>query len=562
MRALWVSGIDGFCHRYQVLHRVAQLASAGGSSTVRSFTDPRLRDDAAAHDVVVLYRVPETAWIVAAIAAARARGAAVVGAIDDLVFLPDPALFPELAERPAAERDLWLEGLRRYRATLERCDVTIAPTRALVDELRAVGLQAELHRNAVGDPELALARAARARRGAYGAGVVIGYMSGTATHDRDLAGVAPALARVLRERADVVLRLVGPVAAGSELAVLSDRVERRPLVPWWQLADAIADCDVCIAPLEADRRFAAAKGEVKYLESAAVGVPLVATPSPAFRDAIVDRVNGRLAATAGDWHAALCELVASPAERARLGEAAYADVTRTDRAPERARELLALLRAAAAAARPRAAWSERAASLPRDREPARARAALEMDAFPAACEPGEPVAESPPLVAGHVLRQRIRIACDGLVRIDVHTVTYGLPVAGRLEAELSDERGRVLARAALPASEAPDRGWLAVDVADGPIASAGRCFDLSLRLAADDPRAGLSFGLARGGATSPAELDGQPLDGRLALRGFAEWSAALGSAASPVAAASPPERAAAVREGARDGGAREVGSPR
>ena len=87
MRVLFASGIDGFCHRYEVLHRAEQLRLVGGEATVVSFTDPRLRAEAARHDLIFLYRVPETSAVALAIDEARAAGVAVVGAIDDLVFV-------------------------------------------------------------------------------------------------------------------------------------------------------------------------------------------------------------------------------------------------------------------------------------------------------------------------------------------------------------------------------------------------------------------------------------------------------------------------------------------
>ncbi|MFM7734906.1 MAG: hypothetical protein ACKPBU_02865, partial [Alphaproteobacteria bacterium] len=209
MRVLFASGIDGFCHRYEVLHRAEQLRHAGGEASVFSFLDPRLPVEIPHHDLLFLYRVPETNSVACAIDLARRCGRPVVGAIDDLVFRDEPDLFPELASAPASIRDPWFEGVRRYRATLERCDAVVVSTPALLDEARAVGLPAFLHRNSVSAVELALGDAAardletRARRRAEAfpaAGedaVVLGYMSGTPSHDRDLAVAAPALAALI-----------------------------------------------------------------------------------------------------------------------------------------------------------------------------------------------------------------------------------------------------------------------------------------------------------------------------------------------------------------------------
>jgi len=56
MRVLLASGIDGFCHRYAVLHWAEQLALQGIGATVRAHRDPRLAADVATHDLLLLYR--------------------------------------------------------------------------------------------------------------------------------------------------------------------------------------------------------------------------------------------------------------------------------------------------------------------------------------------------------------------------------------------------------------------------------------------------------------------------------------------------------------------------
>jgi hypothetical protein len=63
MRVLFASGIDGFCHRYGVLHWAEQLATQSIASTVFAHTDPRLAAALAALDVLVLYRVPDSVLI-------------------------------------------------------------------------------------------------------------------------------------------------------------------------------------------------------------------------------------------------------------------------------------------------------------------------------------------------------------------------------------------------------------------------------------------------------------------------------------------------------------------
>src|SRR5690606_36388845 len=130
---LFVSGIDGFCHRYKVLHRAAQVKAHGGDATVRHFADPRIGEELERHDVLFLYRVPTTPAVRTTQERARALGIPVFGAIDDLIFADDPDFPPALDHLPEDERTLWRAGGRRYRATLEGCDAVVAPTEPLRD---------------------------------------------------------------------------------------------------------------------------------------------------------------------------------------------------------------------------------------------------------------------------------------------------------------------------------------------------------------------------------------------------------------------------------------------
>ncbi len=521
MRVLFVSGIDGACHRYQVLHRAAQLESRGVQTRVRCFVDPRVEAEAGDHDVLFLYRVPETRAIRAAIERARAGGALVVGSVDDLIFSPDPAAGPPLDRLSSEERALWLRGVERYRATLEACDAFVAPTEPLVDEAAGLGWTALLHRNALSPAEIRLADEARARAEPRRDQAVLGYLSGTPTHDRDLDSIAPVLAEILGRHPGVRLRLVGPVAVPAALDGFGDRVERLPLVSFPDLPALLASIDVSLAPLDSRSRFARAKGEVRYLEAAAVGTPVVATPTPAFQAAIRDRWNGRLAEGAEPWLEALDELVRDPEARRLLGSRARLDAIERYGERSRAAELVALLGSLRAGPRPPAAG-------PVEDEPASERA-LEPDACPAL--PAVAVGTAtPPLGEGVALAQAFRPLRDGLCRIDVHAITYGQALDHELRFRLWRADGTLVAEVERSARLAPDRAWLAFEF-EPERSSAGRRYELELSAERTGPGNALSFGIAAGveeASLEPARLGGRPLAGPLALRAFAAWDRALG----------------------------------
>lgn len=539
MRVLFVSGIDGFCHRYQVLHRAAQLAALGATATVRHFADPRLGAELAEHDLLFVYRVPETLGTRAVLAAAGDLGIPRIASIDDLIFVDDPRCLPDLEHLTPAERDEWRAGVRRYRATIASCDAFVAPTEPLVRIADGLGWVAHLHRNSVAPAELELGRRARAATATTRAGrraPVLGYFSGTPSHDEDFASIARALRDVLVADPAARLLIVGPLALPAELEGVADRIDRRALVPWDELPELVAAVDVSLAPLLAERPFAAAKGEIKYLEAAAVGVPTIATATAAYRYAIHDGENGLLATTQDEWRRALGALLADAALRERLGAAAARDVAHRYGEAARARELLAVVDEVRGGLRRRGRGA--VTSLPAGDgtpdEPA-ARSALEPDARPAFAATRADEAAAP-LGGGSTLVQRLRVAHDGLLRVDVHAITYGQAIARRVSMTLRRDDGRVAGACTIAGAELPDRGWLALDLAVPERDSAGRTY--TLEIVAEGARGGRAptFGLTaiadaapESGALGVASLDGAELGGALALRGFADWCLALGA---------------------------------
>ena len=163
--------------------------------------------------------------------------------------------------------------------------------------------------------------------------LTIGYM-GTLTHEADLRMVLAPLRALLRRHAGRVrLELVGG-ATGRRLATLFESLPfrmREPghedaypkFVPWMRRQ---LRWDVAIAPLE-DDAFTRGKSDLKYLDYGALGIPGVFSDVGAYRGAVRDRETGLLAANEPEaWAETLEEIVSDDALRARLAEAAKAEV--------------------------------------------------------------------------------------------------------------------------------------------------------------------------------------------------------------------------------------------
>jgi glycosyltransferase involved in cell wall biosynthesis len=317
---LFVTGIDGAPLRYRVRLPAEALATQGVTSRVLHYRDPDLLAAAARADVVVCYRVPATVGVLELIESCHGAGTAVAFDVDDLIF--DPAIrdqIPALRLLPADEGALWMQGVARYRTTLEACDAFIGSTDLLVERAAELtGLPAHRFDNGVGI-ELARAADAAVRRARRPGPVRIGYFSGTTTHDDDWRFVEPAVAEVMERHPAVELWLGGHLPDTPALARFGPRVVRLPFQAWTALPGVLRDLDVNLAPLEPGAVFNEAKSAIKWLEAALCATPTLASPTTPFAQAITDGVDGLVAATPEAWVEALDRLVRDEGLRVRVG---------------------------------------------------------------------------------------------------------------------------------------------------------------------------------------------------------------------------------------------------
>jgi hypothetical protein len=80
-------------------------------------------------------------------------------------------------------------------------------------------------------------------------------------------------------------------------------------VPLEHLSEEISRFDIDLAALEIGNPFCEAKSELKFLEATLVDVPTIASPTGPFRRAFGYGETGFLAATLGEWHETLLQLV-------------------------------------------------------------------------------------------------------------------------------------------------------------------------------------------------------------------------------------------------------------
>ncbi|MBB2205752.1 glycosyltransferase [Gluconacetobacter takamatsuzukensis] len=320
------------CAKYRVWQRVEQMRMLGWDCRV---VDWRHTEEALGAlqfcTGVVFYRVPAFASVQGMLDEVRRLAVPSWWEVDDLIFDRDLyARNGNLAMLSKQERGRLLFGAGLFRACMLGCGRGIASTPVLAQAMRDAGVaDVAVIDNALDAETLDAAGAVLASRSPRvddeGAPVIVIYGSGTRTHDADFLMAAPGLVAAMAEDARLVLWIVGELALPPCLLAMGERVVVLPGRPYAEYLALMARADIAIAPLE-DSVFNDAKSNIKYLEAAAVGVPLVCSPRRAFADVIVDGQTGLLAATDAAWTRALLVLAADGALRRAMGERARADV--------------------------------------------------------------------------------------------------------------------------------------------------------------------------------------------------------------------------------------------
>jgi len=327
---------DTSTFRYRVFNPGLTLAASPDLGVSGAWFDHRdLNADDSFIDVahaLVICRARYNARVAYMVARARARGIPVLFDCDDLVFDPGRAhlLVDSLGVDSSSEAiwDYWFAYPGRLGATLRLCDAFVTTNEYLAE--RALECHPRLRTAIVPnylnpeqqDLSQSCYRAKQNSGWARDGRIHIGYFSGTPSHARDFAIVAPAIGRLLARDPRIVLRVTGYLDPDQELMRYRDQIEFYPLQDFLNLQRLIAEVEINIAPLQ-DNTFTNCKSELKFFEAAICGTLTLATPTFTFRNSIVDGKTGFLVPSY-DWDLALQEAVAVVEDKSRYETIAIA----------------------------------------------------------------------------------------------------------------------------------------------------------------------------------------------------------------------------------------------
>jgi len=332
-RVLFLSGAPRSAgHVYRVEHAVAALAAEGWQASWLPLDDAGVPAAVGEADLVTAFRATWGESLAAVRERCTALGIPLVHDIDDLVF--DPAVIASgqiafIDRLPEERRQSWLTAAALHRRAIAASDACVVTTAALATAAAVVVPRVYVLRNGLSAAMLAAALQARGnpQPSASDGRRRLGFASGTPTHHRDFATIAPALADLLAQRSDVDLIIVGhfDLAAVPELVPHAARIEVRPAVSLLELHAEVARFDINLAPLEMDNPFCEAKSPIRCTTAALVGVPSVVAATAPLVAAVVDGETGLVARSLEDWTTMITRLLDDPVGRTALGEAARVD---------------------------------------------------------------------------------------------------------------------------------------------------------------------------------------------------------------------------------------------
>ena len=309
--------------RYRVDHQIEQLAAYGFSADFVDYTSLNV-DILKYYRGFVFYRCPITPEVEKLIQLAKANNKTVFYDIDDLVIDQKYTdTIEHLKTLSTEEKALYDDGVNRMRKTLELCDYAITTTERLAEELKNYCPNVFINRNTASEKMVEYSLEALNNVQKDSQKVILGYLSGSITHNADFEMILPAIVKIMNENENVYLKVVGELDVPEDLKPFESRIISSPFVPWQSLPEIIASIDINLAPLEYSI-FNEAKSENKWVEAALCKVPTIASNLGAFKQCIKDEETGILCEnTIEEWYEKLTDLINNREKREKIGNMAH-----------------------------------------------------------------------------------------------------------------------------------------------------------------------------------------------------------------------------------------------
>lgn len=336
IKIIFISGEpDTPGHTYRIARYASAAKAMGADIRELNVTSARENlEEIYSANVLIVWRAVWNEQLSCIFSAARKAHVPIIYDIDDLLIDPNLAkveIVDGIRTTGSTERaaEKFFELLQ---TSMKQADYCSATTKFLADYMRSFGKKTFHFPNGFDESTWHASRlAVRTRLAAPHDGLIrMGYAGGSRTHQKDFAKIADVIARLLSKRSNcrLVLFRKGTLRCTDidefpALLAVSQQIEWREVVPLNELPLEMAQFDINLAPLEVGNAFCEAKSELKFFESALVEVPVVASPTQTFSEAIEDGQTGFLASDENSWYNILSKLLDDALLRKQIARSAY-----------------------------------------------------------------------------------------------------------------------------------------------------------------------------------------------------------------------------------------------
>ena len=310
------------CYKYRVKQKKEMLEYLGYKVTVCSWNDAsRARLYLQSHALIIFYRVPAFKKVRILLKECERLGLETFFDIDDLIFdIKEYSQNSNIVSLPVKKKNELFKGVDLYRYTLENCRHAIASTPVVAQFMKKYCTgQIYIVENCLDKQMFTLEREISknpmVKNRKY---VIIGYGSGTTTHDADFTECASSLLKILAAYPHVRLVIHGHLQLPEEFEPFGSQIFKVPFLLADDYFRALATFDINLAPLE-KTLFNDAKSNIKFIEASIFAIPTIASPGAAFKQVITHGRNGFLCTSPDEWLKALSTLIENKSKRIEFG---------------------------------------------------------------------------------------------------------------------------------------------------------------------------------------------------------------------------------------------------
>ncbi|MDR2570119.1 MAG: glycosyltransferase [Oscillospiraceae bacterium] len=319
-RVLFIGEYISFSSRYRVEHFREQLLMQGVTS---DYVDIKkcAKVDIKRYDTALIYRCRHTVKLENMIKAFKASGKKVFYDIDDFTF--EYSQIKQLRFLKDEEYRGYEGYTKSIKSCMSLCDGYITSTENMKSAIQSVfpGASVKVNRNAASMEMASISISAVSKVIKSADKVILGYFSGSKTHDGDFEIISNTILSLLEKYERLNLMIVGCLSLPDVFKVYEERIIRCGFVDWRELPGLIASVDINLMPVE-NSLFHRCKSENKWMEAALVAVPTVCSYNDELERVIENEVTGFLCENDEEWHYTLTRLIEEPDLRKTIGNAA------------------------------------------------------------------------------------------------------------------------------------------------------------------------------------------------------------------------------------------------